>query len=117
MPEAILTHLLKVGLKPPKKTQLNNFLRKVRKYKTSMQGSTLNELKTWCTEHMQIPEDDDTVFVGAFEIEPLPSQLFRVFLTTKRLISFALKNKHILADATYKLICENFPVLTAGTTD
>ena len=117
MPEAMLSHLLKVGLKPPKKTQLNNFLRKVRKNKLSVHGSTLNDLKTWCLENQNIPEDDDTVFVGGFEIEALPSQLFRVFLTTKRLITLTLKNQHILADATYKLICENFPVLTAGTTD
>jgi hypothetical protein len=38
-------------------------------------------------------------------------------MTTQRLLKDALKNKHICADATYKLIWLGFPVLLVGTTD
>ncbi|CAF1146241.1 unnamed protein product, partial [Brachionus calyciflorus] len=34
----------------------------------------------------EIPDDEDAVFVGKFEYAAMPSQIFRVFLTSKRLI-------------------------------
>lgn len=40
-----------------------------------------------------------------------------MFITTKRLISLATEAKHILADATYKLVYEGYPSLTIRTTD
>jgi hypothetical protein len=43
--------------------------------------------------------------------------LFYVFFTTKRLLSFAEKTKHICADATYKLLQHGYPLLVVGTTD
>ena len=38
-------------------------------------------------------------------------------MITKRLISFTDKTQHSLADATYKLTYENFPIITGGTTN
>ena len=43
--------------------------------------------------------------------------MFYVFFTTKRLLSFAEKTKHICADATYKLLQHGYPLLVVGTTD
>ncbi|RNA21679.1 hypothetical protein BpHYR1_049475 [Brachionus plicatilis] len=42
---------------------------------------------------------------------------FRIFITTKRLISNADKTKNLTVNATYKLIWQGFPVLMIGTTD
>ena len=41
----------------------------------------------------------------------------RIFITTKRLISFAKLSPLICTDSTYKLIWQNYPVLLAGTID
>ena len=56
---------------------------------------------------MTIPEDEDKMFVAAFEYEAVPKKNFRIFLTTKRLIFFAKYNSHTLADATYKYLQHN----------
>ena len=53
---------------------------------------------------MTIPEDEDKMFVAAFEYEAIPKKNFRIFLTTKRLISLVKYNSHTLADATYKYL-------------
>jgi hypothetical protein len=43
--------------------------------------------------------------------------IFFVFFTTKRLLSLAIKTKHLCADTTYKLIQHGYPLLIVGTTD
>ena len=45
------------------------------------------------------------------------ASIFRIAITTKYLLSLALKTGHICADTTYKLIWQGFPVLVVGTTD
>ena len=117
MPEAMITHLTRLSIEPPPKTQISNFLKIIRKKRKITPNTTLNHFKNGCEKHATIPSDEDEVFVGSFELNALSEQLFRVFLTTKRLLSICLNSKHILADATYKLTSENFPVLTGGTTD
>ncbi|RNA01305.1 hypothetical protein BpHYR1_024587, partial [Brachionus plicatilis] len=77
----------------------------------------MQDFKDWCEQNSSIPEEEDTVFVGHFEYEAYPNQFFRVFLTTKMLVKFALEAKFILSDATYKLTYGNFPAITGGTTD
>ncbi|CAF0959967.1 unnamed protein product [Brachionus calyciflorus] len=69
---------------------------------------------TMCDDHFEIPDEQDTVFVGKYEIVAVPTQTFRVFLTTKRLIKLADKTEHFLSNATYKLTYENFPILKYG---
>ncbi|CAF1140193.1 unnamed protein product, partial [Brachionus calyciflorus] len=72
--------------------------------------------KKWCEDNSEIPDDEDAVFVEKFEYATMPSQIFRVFLTSKRLIK-SQKMQHFLSDATYKLRYENFPIITGSTTD
>ena len=48
----------------------------------------LNDLRDWSNKRAAIPDEENKMFVGTFEYET-PSTGFRIFLTTKRLISFA----------------------------
>ena len=41
----------------------------------------------------------------------------RLFFTTKRLLSIALKANHIAIDPTYKLVWQNYPIIQVGYTD
>ncbi len=41
----------------------------------------------------------------------------RLFFTTKRLLSIALKANHIAIDPTYKLVWQGYPVIQVGSTD
>ncbi|RMZ97753.1 hypothetical protein BpHYR1_006011, partial [Brachionus plicatilis] len=116
-PEAILHQLTVLGIPPVKKSDLTNFLQKIRTEKKEVAMPTLQDLKNWCDNRLELPESEDQVFVGKYEIQALPVQTFKIFLTTKRLLSFACINSHILSDATYKLLYGGFPVLTGGTTD
>ena len=60
----------------------------------------------------------DQVIVTKFECITEPDRAFRLFLTTPRLLQLTQHSiGHLLADATYKLIQEDYPVLTIGTTD
>ena len=113
----MLIQLRKAGLSQPTKRQLTNFLAYHRGKTLGTAGVTLDQLQNWARERSEIPADDDEVFCGKFECVALPQKTFRIFITTKRLLSFTTLTSHILADATYKLITQGFPVLTCGTTD
>ena len=39
------------------------------------------------------------------------------YITTKRILSFATKSNLITTDATYKLMCQGFPLFVCGTID
>ena len=60
-------------------------------------------------------------FVLSFEIHYnllVPaSSTFSLSISTKFLLKLMLTTWHLCADATYKLICQGFPVLISGTTD
>lgn len=116
-PKAILVQLRKAGLEQPTTRQLSNYLRYHRGKTLGTTGVTLDQLQQWANQRSAIPEDDDQVFCGKFECVALPEKIFRIFITTKRLLGFTTRATHILADATYKLITQGFPVLTCGTTD
>ena len=59
-------------------------------------------------------EDLDKVFVSNFTYEAKTVK-FSMLLTTRRLLALGkFIKRHLLADATYKLIIENYPVLTTG---
>ncbi|RNA44671.1 hypothetical protein BpHYR1_001800, partial [Brachionus plicatilis] len=63
-------------------------------------------------DHSNHPEQEREKIEDSF-----PNQVFRVFLTTKKLIQFALETNYILSDATYKITYGRYPALTGGTTD
>ena len=109
--------MIRDGIQPPPKTKINNIVQSIRKSKKESPQPSLNDLKKWCEQHSEIPDDQNQVFVANFEYESFPDQIFRVFLTTKPLIQFALETNYILSDATYKLTYGGFPALTGGTTD
>ena len=78
---------------------------------------SLQDLVDWSIAHADIPIDENTAYVAAYEYSTVPERNFKVFLTTKRLMQYTLHTNHILADATYKLTLEGYPVLTCGTTE
>jgi hypothetical protein len=88
-PERILQQLKSDGLDQPDKIFLNNLLKKIRKEKFGIKLPTFRELQQWCEDNKAVPEDDDAVFVGSYDIGAnLEKKYFRIFLTTKRLMSF-----------------------------
>ena len=120
-PKAILYRLHELNLPEPTMQQLNNFLKNHRSKQAGIEGPSstlcLNDLKDWAQTRASMPDDPDQVFVPAAEFIALPRKIFRMFVTTKRLLGLTRNTQHILADATYKLDYEGFPVLTVGTTD
>ena len=70
-----------------------NYIKYFRKDKLGSTVTSLNDLKDWAAERLDIPaNDDDKIFVGSSQFEATPIKSFRIFLTTKRLLSFA---KHV----------------------
>ena len=65
-----------------------------------------------------IPSEDDKIYVK-YKIFALNGESveFCLFVTTRRLMRLCLKVKHLLVDATYKLIIEGYPVIVVGSTD
>ncbi|RNA00128.1 hypothetical protein BpHYR1_021151 [Brachionus plicatilis] len=116
-PKLTANKLIRDGIQPPPKLKINNIFQTVRKSQKESPQPSLNDLKKWCDQYSEILENQNQVFVANFEYESFPDQIFRVFLTTKRLIQFALETNYILSDATYKLTYGGFPALTGGTTD
>ncbi|CAF1482527.1 unnamed protein product, partial [Rotaria sordida] len=110
-PKAIIEVLHERGIALPSISQLNNFLRTIKKSSQS------------------IPESIDTSFVASYQIiydddsenddvdDDVNENKFRFFITTKRLLQIASRSKRIHADATYKWLWQGFSVLIVGTTD
>lgn len=118
-PKAIMNALAKKeGINMPSKTQLKNYLAKIREKKYGPSTISLGELKAWLMSHSDMPENDYTAFVISFDVsDDDKNPYFRFVLSTKYLLSLARNCKIIHADATYKLIWQGFPVLIVGTTD
>ena len=81
----------------------------------------LGELEAWCQQHSNISDDDDAIYVvhkcTTESVDGKPQPLLCVFITTRRLTMMCKLSAHIMADATYKLIYQGYPVLMVGTTD
>ncbi len=118
-PSHILVELRSLGLELPTTRQLTNHLAYNRKRNNgSVKPMTLQDVKDWCEQRTSIPEDMDQVFVTKFECITKPDRAFRLFLTTPRLLQLTQHSiGHLLVHATYKLVQEDYPVLTIGTTD
>lgn len=57
---------------------------------------SLNEINEWCQTRVIIPEDDDKVYVGDYHTDYTNNELtMRIFLTTKRLMSFCDLSKFL----------------------
>jgi hypothetical protein len=133
IPENLRTKLLSLynaGVKPAslissfrkegiilEKQQLNNFLKNEKKKKLGSKAFCLKDLIDYAETKKSVPDDINEVFVVDYEYKTEPRIEFRIFLSTKKLISFTKFSKHVLADATYKVTDEGYPSLTCGTTD
>ena len=135
-PKAILDALYTRSAKNvPTMNQLRNYLVKYRKGKYGQSTVSLGQLEQWCINCSVSPENGDEAFVSSYEImyndehdyaEAANNDesdydeyegKFRIFITTKRLLKLASRATNILADATYKLVWQGFPILIAGTSD
>jgi hypothetical protein len=95
-----LTKLLrKNNIAPVDNDQIKRFLVKIRKLRRIETTGTdkiewsLQNIVDFAQSRLEIPELDDQVFVAVYEVSPLPIKKFRIFLTTKRLISNA---RHVI---------------------
>ena len=94
-PAQMLIQLRQVTTRIPTQLQLNNFLKDLRKKDDGELESKicLNDFKYFYDKHKEIPENPDQMFAADLFIEVKLEQgemtrIFRIFLTTKRLLSF-----------------------------
>ena len=87
-PMAIIEHLRSDGIVSIKHEQLYNFLKIQRRKNLGSTKFSLQDLVDWANQHSSIPTDENSTFVYKFEHATQPNREFRIFLTTKRLISF-----------------------------
>ena len=136
-PGTLLNNLIKLKrtddkIVVPEKQQIVNYLARKRA-KLGGTSITFAQLSTWLEEHKDLPESEDEVFAVSYQINidnediinypdttsdiPLNRETFRLFLSTKRLISMSTGTTVLQADSTYKLIWQRFPVQVVGTSD
>ena len=107
------------GLIMPSSLQINNFLNNTLKVKLNGKSNfCYGDLCEWVSKNETVPDFEHEPFVIAHDIQvndkaPQTSQI-RLSISTKYLLSLAMKTKHICADSTYKLIWHGFPVLITG---
>lgn len=77
----------------------------------------IGEVVAWCEEHSDVPDNSDEPYVVNYEFKAKEEQYVRIFISTQRLLTIAVRVNHLHADATYKLIYEGYPVLLVGITD
>jgi len=131
-PKRMFEILIEKGLEPKNKTQLSNYLIRLRKQNFGPSQISLGQIEQWCLDHDKIPDSDDMPFVVSHQIkyydecevdlterkDPDGTEAqFRVLISTKRLLENCTKTNNIHVDATYKLIWEGMPVIIVGNTD
>lgn len=119
----------------PEKNQVKNFIKTYRKQLYGEAKVNIEDMVLFCNQHKTLPDDLDTAFVLSIEHSPLneepidideydsedeievPILWIRFIVTTRRLLENAAKSKNIRADATHKMIVQNYPVLGFGASD
>ena len=87
----------------------------------------LGDLAAWCLDR-PVPDLLDEPFVVDYRIffgdeeevadDQEPGDIFRFFISTRRILNFSLNAKVILhTDATYKVNWNSYPLLVVGTSD
>lgn len=88
--------LLELGLKGIKNTQISSYLKQLCKKKTGPKFDYV-ALKAWCNNHSTIPsvQDMDKMFVARTEFNVNNYELvnFKILVTTRRLVGYALYSK------------------------
>lgn len=104
----------------PSKEQVSHIINYY-KEKTPNTVVSISDLENFVKANNTVPNDDDDPFVVNFTCSPprTPSEqkFFRIFFSTKRLLSHALLSINRHSDGTYQIITEDFPVLTLGVSD
>ena len=118
-PTQIISKLREENIQEPTTSQMNYWLKLVREDLYGPARLNLNDLKEWCIKHSVVPVDVDQMFVGKYEIglDRDKKPYFRFFVATKRLLEYLLLVEHIVADTTYKVVWQGYPLLMVGTTD
>ena len=128
-PKLIVRALQSRGLKVPTYAQLSNYLVYYKRKKHGSHTISLGELHQWCQDHSNVPLDENQAFVVSYrivyddeyeddeDVDDTDGRVFRLFLSSVRLLRIGSVASHICADATYKLVWQGFPVLVVGTTD
>ncbi|CAF3862535.1 unnamed protein product [Rotaria sp. Silwood1] len=127
-PKLILRALQSRQLKVPTYAQLNNYLAYYKRKKYGSYTISLGELDQWCQNNSNVPTDENQAFVVSYKIlyddededegeDDTNGNVFRLFISSVRLLNIGSAASHINADATYKLVWQGFPVLIVGTTD
>jgi len=114
-PSIIMDHLIKKQIQPPSRKQLYNFLHRLKVTKTPAILS-LGQLAAACDDVSGLPNEEDKAFVVGRDID-FESKTFRFLLSTPRLLQNSTKSNSLQADATYKLLWYDFPVIVIGTSD
>lgn len=112
----IARRLAELKLPVPKTYFINNELAKLCKNKFGPTSLSLGDLENWTKQHIAIPDSEGVAYVGGEYINA-ETPVFRIFVTSKRLLKNAVGAKWLCADPTYKLTWQGFPSLVVGTTD
>lgn len=104
----------------PSKSQVDHIIQ-YSKQKTPTPYVSISDMEKFFNDHRAIPDDEDEAFVVNFNCSPPRTpdgqKFFRIFYSTKRLLSNALKSKVIHADGTHKIIVQGYPILVVGVSD
>jgi hypothetical protein len=85
----------------PSLIQVENFVSRLRKKKTSSEPMTTADLVKYIAAHSALPDNEDGVFVPGFM--PYEREHFVVVWSTLKLIDIQHSSNFLATDATYKL--------------
>jgi len=108
-------------------SQITNYVQRVKKRNYNQNntpfGMNIFNLKNWISINSFLPDSDnkDMCFVVDHFIDPLTINhsipIFRIFVSTRRLLSYAILSDMWQVDATYKLNWQGYPLFPIGVTD
>lgn len=97
----------------PTKEQVDHIIHYYKPKATNPHVS-IAQMEEFVKQHLDVPDDEDAGFVVNFECSPPRTpdneKFFRIFYSTKRLLSHALMSKVLHADGTYKIIVQGYPI-------
>lgn len=114
-PQEIMQNLTKMThIKPPKISQLRNYLSIQRRAVNDRPTISLTELEAWILSHTKLPLNPHEVFIISYKID---ETTFHFAISTKHLIEISKNLNVVHSDSRYKIIWQGFPVFVCGTTD
>lgn len=77
---------------------------------------TYGQFSEWCEKEKEHPDNDDTAFVLDYIQNP-DDDSFAFVVSTIRLLKNCANRDNACADATYKIVWQNFPIIAVGFLD